>query len=135
MLAAAKRGDDMTRDFPDGNYRFIPAVFQFSSGNAASPDFEIERVRFDTLLPLADGFARASHYIQPAFQITIALATRRQSISNSRSTTGDLAKCQVRSDCAAASANQVAGNDWIKIMAVLNVRVDQAHRAVHRQRD
>ena len=25
----------MTRDFPAGNYRFIPAVFQYSSGAAA----------------------------------------------------------------------------------------------------
>ena len=24
----------MTRDFPAGNYRFIPAVFQYSSGAA-----------------------------------------------------------------------------------------------------
>ena len=37
----------MTRDFPAGNYRFIPAVFQYSSGAAADSGFEIERVRFD----------------------------------------------------------------------------------------
>ena len=48
----------MTRDFPAGNYRFIPAVFQYSSGAAADPGFEIERVRFDRLLPLAEGFAQ-----------------------------------------------------------------------------
>ena len=40
---------DMTRDFAAGNYRFIPAVFQYSSGAAADPGFEIERVRFDRL--------------------------------------------------------------------------------------
>ncbi len=53
----------MTRDFPAGNYRFIPALFQYSSGAAADPDFEIERVRFDAPMPLADGFALAADYI------------------------------------------------------------------------
>ena len=54
----------MTRDFLAGNYRFIPAVFQYSSGAAALPGYEIERVRFDHLLPLAEGFARVAKYIQ-----------------------------------------------------------------------
>jgi hypothetical protein len=53
----------MTRDFPAGNYRFIPAVFQYSSGAAANPDFEIERVRFDKPVTLADGFALAADVI------------------------------------------------------------------------
>jgi hypothetical protein len=57
---------DMTRDFPPGNYRFIPAVFQYSSGAAADPGFEIERVRFDRLQPLAEGFALAANYIRAA---------------------------------------------------------------------
>ncbi|HEU0084536.1 MAG TPA: hypothetical protein VFQ87_16895 [Bradyrhizobium sp.] len=52
--------------FPAGNYRFIPAVFQYSSGAAADPGYEIERVRFNTLLPLAQGFAQAAKYIQGA---------------------------------------------------------------------
>jgi hypothetical protein len=52
--------------FSAGNYRFIPAVFQYSSGAAADPGFEVERVRFDSLLPLAQGFAQASSYIQAA---------------------------------------------------------------------
>jgi hypothetical protein len=56
----------MTRDFATGNYRFIPAVFQYSSGAAANPGFEIERVRFDQLTPLAHGFAQAAKYIQAA---------------------------------------------------------------------
>jgi hypothetical protein len=56
----------MTQDFPAGNYRFIPAVFQYSSGAAADSGFEIERVRFDRLLPLAEGFAHAAKYIQAA---------------------------------------------------------------------
>jgi hypothetical protein len=56
----------MIRDFAAGNYRFIPAVFQYSSGAAAFSGFEIERVRFDRLVPLADGFARVAKYIQAA---------------------------------------------------------------------
>ncbi len=56
----------MTRDFAVGNYRFIPAVFQYSSGVSADPGFEIERVRFDRLTPLADGFAQAAKYIRAA---------------------------------------------------------------------
>jgi hypothetical protein len=58
--------DMTTQDFPAGNYRFIPAVFQYSSGAAADPGFEIERVRFDRLLPLAEGFARVAKYIEAA---------------------------------------------------------------------
>jgi hypothetical protein len=54
----------MTRDFPAGNYRFIPAVFQYSSGAAADSGFEIEHVRFDRLLPLAEGFAQVAEYIR-----------------------------------------------------------------------
>ena len=56
----------MTHDFPAGNYRFIPAVFQYSSGAAANPGFEVERVRFDRLVPLAEGFAQVANYIQAA---------------------------------------------------------------------
>jgi hypothetical protein len=58
----------MTRDFTAGNYHFIPAVFQYSSGACALPGFRIERVRFDRLLPLAEGFAQAANYIQGAGQ-------------------------------------------------------------------
>jgi hypothetical protein len=56
----------MTRDFPAGNYRFIPAVFQYSGGAAASPGYEVERVRFDKLPPLAEGFGLIAKYIQAA---------------------------------------------------------------------
>jgi hypothetical protein len=56
----------MTRDFPAGNYRFIPAVFQYSSGAAADTGFEVERVRFDKVLPLAEGFAQVANYIRAA---------------------------------------------------------------------
>src|SRR5438552_16856541 len=54
----------MISDFAPGNYRFIPAVFQYSSGAAANPGYEIERVRFDKWLPLAEGFAQVAKYIQ-----------------------------------------------------------------------
>src|ERR1700728_609476 len=56
----------MTRDFPAGNYRFIRAVFQYSSGVVADAGFEIERVCFERLVPLAEGFARIAAYIQSA---------------------------------------------------------------------
>jgi hypothetical protein len=56
----------MTTDFPAGNYSFIPAVFQYSSGAAASPGYEVERVRFDKMPPLAEGFALIAKYIQDA---------------------------------------------------------------------
>jgi hypothetical protein len=56
----------MTRDFAAGNYRFIPAVFQYSSGAIADAGFEIERVRFDRLTSLAEGFTKAANYIQTA---------------------------------------------------------------------
>ena len=42
-------GGNMTSDFPAGNYRFIPAVFQYSSGAAADSGFEIERVRLSSV--------------------------------------------------------------------------------------
>lgn len=45
----------MTREFSAGNYRFIPSVFQYSAGAAADDGYEIERVRFDRLVPLAEG--------------------------------------------------------------------------------
>jgi hypothetical protein len=56
----------MTSDFPAGNYRFIPAVFQYSSGAVASPGYDVERVRFDKMPPLAEGFALIAKYIQAA---------------------------------------------------------------------
>lgn len=58
----------MTSDFSAGNYRFIPAVFQYSSGAAALPGFEIERVRFEKWRPLAEGFTAIANYIKSAGQ-------------------------------------------------------------------
>jgi hypothetical protein len=56
----------MAQDFAAGNYRFLPAVFQFSSGVAAQPGYEIERVRFDKPVPLAEGFRRAAETMRAA---------------------------------------------------------------------
>ncbi|MGX4806052.1 2-amino-5-chloromuconate deaminase CnbZ [Bradyrhizobium guangdongense] len=56
----------MTQAFSAGNYRFIPSVFQYSAGAVADDDYEIERVRFDRLVSLAEGFARAAKFIQEA---------------------------------------------------------------------
>src|ERR1700741_4054213 len=56
----------MTSDFASGNYRFIPAVFQYSAGAAALPGYEVERVRFDKMPKLADGFAKIAEYIKAA---------------------------------------------------------------------
>jgi hypothetical protein len=56
----------MVSAFTPGNYLFIPSVFQYSSGAAADAGFEIERVRFDRLMPLAEGFAQIASYIKAA---------------------------------------------------------------------
>ena len=52
--------------FTAGNYRFIPAVFQYSGGAAADDGYEIERVRFRTPVPLKEGFARIERIIGEA---------------------------------------------------------------------
>lgn len=42
--------------FASGNYRYIPAVFQYSGGVAAEEGYGIERARFVKPLPLAQAF-------------------------------------------------------------------------------
>jgi hypothetical protein len=49
--------------FGKGGYRYIPAVFQYSSGVAAEAGFEIERARLLRPLPLADGFALVERHL------------------------------------------------------------------------
>jgi hypothetical protein len=49
--------------FAAGGYRYIPAVFQYSSGVAAEPGFEVERVRLLEPLALADGFAFVERHL------------------------------------------------------------------------
>jgi len=53
-------------DFAPGNYRFIPGVFQYSGGAAASDGYEIQRVRFRTPVRLAEGFERIARIITQA---------------------------------------------------------------------
>ena len=53
-------------DFAAGGYRYIPAVFQYSGGVAASPGFAIRRVRFHTPVPVAAGFAEIRRFITAA---------------------------------------------------------------------
>src|SRR5438045_9575982 len=49
--------------FKPGGYRYIKAGFQFSSGVAAEPGFEIERARLARPLPLAAGLAAVEAHI------------------------------------------------------------------------
>jgi hypothetical protein len=49
-----------TAVFKEGGYRYIPSVFQYSGGVAAEPGFQLEQVRFKSLLPIGDAF----HYIE-----------------------------------------------------------------------
>jgi hypothetical protein len=55
-----------TCEFEPGNFRFIPAVFQYSGGVAALPGFEIRRVMFRTPVPLLQGFRAAEEVIRAA---------------------------------------------------------------------
>jgi hypothetical protein len=52
--------------FPDGGYRFIKGVFQYSAGVAAEPGFEIVRVRLAGLPPLAEGLKRIEAHLAQA---------------------------------------------------------------------
>jgi len=47
-------------------YRYIPGPFQYSAGVAALPGFAIERVRFATPVPLAEGFRRIETLLRDA---------------------------------------------------------------------
>jgi len=55
-----------TIDVPAGGYRYIPGVFQYSAGVAALDGFEIERVTFQTPVPLLAGFAFIERYLTDA---------------------------------------------------------------------
>lgn len=48
---------DATKVNTAGGYRYIPAVFQYSSGVAAEDGFELVRARFHRPVPLDQGFA------------------------------------------------------------------------------
>ena len=52
------------RDFEEGGYRYIKAVFQYSGGVAALPGFEIERARLARPVPLDEGFAIVERHLK-----------------------------------------------------------------------
>jgi len=60
--------------FREGGYRYIKAVFQYSSGVAAEPGFEIERARLATPLPLAAGFAAVEAHLKALGRPSTAFA-------------------------------------------------------------
>ncbi|MSP84194.1 MAG: hypothetical protein EXQ94_15135 [Alphaproteobacteria bacterium] len=60
--------------FEPGGYRYVPGVFQYSSGVAAESGFAIERARFRRALPLAAGFAAAEAHLAAIGRPTVAFA-------------------------------------------------------------
>jgi len=60
--------------FKDGGYRYVKAGFQFSSGVAAEPGFEIERARLSRPLPLSAGLAAVEAHLAALGRPTSAFA-------------------------------------------------------------
>lgn len=60
--------------FKEGGYRYIKAVFQYSSGVAAEPGYEIERARLAQPLPLAAGFAAVEAHLKALGRPSTAFA-------------------------------------------------------------
>jgi hypothetical protein len=60
--------------FAPGGYRFIKAVFQYSSGVAAEAGYEIERARFASPLPLAQSYAAVEAHLKALERPTTAFA-------------------------------------------------------------
>lgn len=60
--------------FKEGGYRYLKAVFQYSSGVAAEPGFEIERVRLMKPLPLVEGYAAIEAHLKALGRPTTAFA-------------------------------------------------------------
>lgn len=52
-----------TDPFNPGNYRFIPAVSQYSGGVTAQAGWRIERARFSGIVPQAAGFERIAQHL------------------------------------------------------------------------
>lgn len=52
-----------TTIFEPGGFRFMPAVSQYSGGVAAQPGFRIERARFSSVVPMAQGFERIAQHL------------------------------------------------------------------------
>jgi hypothetical protein len=62
-----------TREFSAGGYRYIPAVFQHSSGVAALPSYEIRRMYLKTPIALKDGFELIGKVLAAAKRPSTAL--------------------------------------------------------------
>lgn len=60
--------------FKEGGYRYLKAVFQYSSGVAAEPGFAIERARLARPLPLAAGFAAVEAHLKALGRPSTAFA-------------------------------------------------------------
>lgn len=60
--------------FQPGGYRYIEAVFQYSSGIAAEPGFEVVRARFSRDLPLLEGFAAVEAHLAAVGRPSTAFA-------------------------------------------------------------
>ena len=55
-----------TQSLAGGGYRYIPAVSQYSAGVVAEPGYRIERVRFDRVVPMREGFALIEKHLAAA---------------------------------------------------------------------
>lgn len=62
-----------TKIFRQGDYRYVPGVFQYSAGVAALPGHLIERVRFSNPVPLKAGFQRIAEILRQAGRPLTAL--------------------------------------------------------------
>lgn len=51
---------------PEGGFRFVPGVYQYSAGVAAEPGFTLHRVRFAQPVPLMHGFALIAAALEAA---------------------------------------------------------------------
>ena len=53
-----------TVEAPNGGYRFMPGVSQYSCGVGALSGFSLTRVRFSRVVPLREGFTKAAEIIK-----------------------------------------------------------------------
>ena len=61
------------QSFEPGGFSFLEGGFPYSAGVVARPGFEIHRVRFGQLQPMAAGFARIAAILQAQGRPTTAL--------------------------------------------------------------
>lgn len=59
---------------PEGGFRFIPGVYQYSAGVVAEPGYTLERVRFMEPVPLTRGFAIIAEILADASRPKAAFA-------------------------------------------------------------